>query len=339
MEETPIFCAVTSGSLQCVNALIRKDCDVTRRLNGNINILHRAAEHGNEDILKALLEYIDEHKLQLIDELDSLPYSGMTPLHMAALNDNVDCVEQLLNWQCDYMKRTTSAAYAGELAIHIAASRGNDKVVSALLNHDKELLWVVDDKNRTPLHCASLCAQRNCIEVLLNEGADLSCYYKDETSLDIIYRTISRPTEFLETIFDNSIKIDDKETLITDVNCMININFHILIPKIDTCNQMSILYNILINGRSLEQRKLLLHPLIESLLYLKWNKMSKIFWALLFLYALFVSFLTVFVVSIFYYNDENRPHLLSNIEVLRFILIAALLIVTIPVSTIFNNVF
>lgn len=269
-----------------------------------------------------LLKVDKEDKIHLIDERDTLEFSGMTPLHMAAWNDNVECVKELITYNCHFTKLTSPSPHCSSMAAHLAAIRDHDEILVLLLEHDSRLLTHLDGELRNPLICAALHGSRKCIEILLNAGADLALVYQDETALDIIFRNVSRPTEFLETMFDTRISIDDKSTRITDKTCLITINFGILIPKKD--NQMEILTNILDNGKGLDQRKLLLHPLIECFLHLKWKKMSNIFWTLLLFYALFVLFLTMFAMSMFYFKSTDR----AIVEVFRSGLILLLFIVS-----------
>ena len=86
---TPTHCAIESGVLEIVQGLLSLNADPNVKNIDGIHPIHIAAARGYADIAKVLLQYRNEVKDALDGEL-------RTPLHHAAIHNQVAIIENLL---------------------------------------------------------------------------------------------------------------------------------------------------------------------------------------------------------------------------------------------------
>ena len=111
------------------------------------------------------------------------------------------------------------------------------------------------------------------------------------TPLDMIFQNVQNPGEFLQTLFDKNITIDDGVTGFCRAK-KIAFNYNILnLTKKDNC----VLSNLLLNIQKYpwEGHKLLTHPLLESFILEKWQKVKRYFNGQALLTLIFVLSLSV----------------------------------------------
>lgn len=163
------------------------------------------------------------------------------------------------------------------------------------------------------LHTAIMHGSRDMVVSLIEEGANLSrkniC---GQTALSLIMYHITRPTEFLEDIFDRYICSNDLN--IYNPDCKITVNYRVLMPECCVQNlryfnprskQMNVLEALIETGNRNGQRRLLAHPLAETFLYLKWKKLSKFIYFIILIYALFLISMNAYLVSVFFHRDNK----------------------------------
>lgn len=98
--------------------------------------------------------------------------TGITALHIAAMNGHCDAVFELLASGADAAARVEPTQ---ETALMLAARGGHARIVEALLAAGpSELLDAVNRKGRTALHIAAASEQVDVIESLLYANADLT---------------------------------------------------------------------------------------------------------------------------------------------------------------------
>eukprot|EP01052_Picozoa_sp_SAG31_P000296 SAG31_NODE_9_length_42330_cov_441.979162_11_plen_1177_part_00 len=130
------------------------------------------------------------------------PASGAGPLHMAAYQGHVDCVEELLSFGADpfqtdlmglsalhYAANREDVLYAllssssaarlavnteaepnGETALLLASFHGDDGAIDCLMEYEADV-DSVDSSGTTPLHMAALHGHRRAVKSLLSHGA------------------------------------------------------------------------------------------------------------------------------------------------------------------------
>ncbi|CAK1543481.1 unnamed protein product [Leptosia nina] len=329
--ETPLFKAIKNGHLDCVNALLEEGACIKIKLPGEINVLHKAAEYGHTEILKTLLEHNNGEILPMINSLSTSEWRGFGPIHFAVMSDSVDCVELLLSKNADIRLRTTDSPHFSSTSLHLAAVKNYANVARFIVNVDKTTIHEVNSKGWFPLHSASHHGSRDVIKVLLQEGANLSGYTDGpkklrRSAIDMIINTLSNPTEFLEEVFDSYIKSNNVN--FHDPNCEITVDYRILMPTVCEMEQMKVIEGLLKTGNRYGQKKLLVHPLVESFLHLKWKVLQPFFYIIVVFYSLLVCSLTIFTVSVFYYKDTaSQPPAFLNPSIWAYVIYVSVVLI------------
>lgn len=255
-----------------------------------------------------LLDYNEEVTKALVNSLTAGDRRGFGPIHFAVSNNHVQCVELLLSKNADVRLRTTCSPHKASTPLHIAAVKNHVEVAKVILKFDKTTVHEVNSMGWFPLHTASHHGSRDVIVILLRDGAALSGYTDGpkkfkRSAIDMMINNLSKPTEFLEDIFDSYISSNGQD--LQDPSCMITVDYSILLPKSGDTEQMKVIESLLKTGNRYGQRRLLVHPLIESFLYLKWKALLPFFYTIIAVYSFFVFSLTIFIVSVFFFKDTN----------------------------------
>lgn len=308
--ETPLFQSIINGHHDCVKTLLEEGASAYITLPGNVNVLHAAAEHGHKHILGTLLEHENYDALiKMINSLTTDERKGFGPIHFAIISNSFDCIELLLLNEADVKLRTTNTPYHSSTALHLAAENNSVDIAELIIKFDSSTLDEFNDKGWNPLHTACYFGSRDMIVLLLQNGADLSKETEShrktkQTAIEIIVNNLSKPTEFLDDVFDSYIICNCQN--FEDANCEITVDYRILMPKVCEMKQMKVVEAILKTGNRYGQKRLLVHPLVESFLYLKWKALLPFFYTIIAVYALFVSSVTIFIISVFFYKDTNE---------------------------------
>jgi hypothetical protein len=306
-EETPLFRAVMSKNVDCVRLLLDAGACISHTLKDATTVIHRAAEFNSPAVLEELTRRDKSSRTALINERES---RGRTPLHVACLAGSISCVKFLLSAGCDISMKTTLEPHAECTALHLACSNGHHKVVEALLEHNKgrELIEARDSHGCTPLHLACQYGQRECIRKLLLSGADLSAKMngKRTTAISLLFSKVPQPIALLEEILDSHIKINDFP--LNDPHCIITIDYGLLVPRVKCNKQMKVLDALFDTGTNCNQESLVLHPVVESFLFLKWRSWRRWFYYSFVIYVIFLLCFSVLVVTV-YHLEDNGLHI------------------------------
>ncbi|GBP65214.1 Transient receptor potential channel pyrexia [Eumeta japonica] len=321
--ETPLYKAIISGHLECVKALINEGASIKVTLPGDVNVLHKACEHGHADILNELCKVDEALTKAMVNAMTARDKRGFGPIHFAAFYNHPKCLEILLSHGADVRLRTTCSPHRESTPLHIAAVLGHPDIARIVLNFDKNTVHEVNGMGWFSLHSAAHNGKTEVIPLLLHAGADLSGYTDGppkfrRTAIDMIVNNLSKPTEYLEELFDSYISTNKQN--LQDVDCEVTVDYSVLRPNNCEIEQMKVVEALLKTGNRYGQKRLLVHPLVESYLYLKWKALLPFFYMIIACYALFVFSLTIFVVSVFFYADSkaDRPKWL-NVRVWGYI--------------------
>ncbi|KAJ8710338.1 hypothetical protein PYW07_009704 [Mythimna separata] len=314
--ETALFKAIIHGHVNCVRQILNEGANLKITLPGEVNIFHVAADYGHLEVLRLLLEFNEAVTEALINSLTAADRRGFGPIHFAVFNNHPDCVELLLSKRADIRLRTTCSPHKSSTPLHLAAVKNTVDIAKIILKFDKTTVHEVNSMGWFPLHAASHHGSRDVITLLLREGADLSGYtdgpkkYR-RTAIDMIINNLSKPTEFMEDVFDSYISSNGQD--LQDHNCEVTVDYGILMPTVCEMEQMKVIEALLKTGNRYGQRRLLVHPLVESFLFLKWKALLPFFYTIIGLYAVFLSSLTIFIVSVFFFRDtkEKTPEWLN----------------------------
>ncbi|XP_021197048.3 transient receptor potential channel pyrexia isoform X1 [Helicoverpa armigera] len=315
--ETALFKAVSNGHLECVKCLLEKGANIMKTFSNKMNLFHIAAEKGYLEVLTALLDHDYSIARTMINELTEDDDKGYSPIHFAVQNNHPECASILFS-RNDYRHlRTSCGINKGSMPLHIAAIYNNVETAKIISFKSDFTDQITNDMQWTPLHAACHYGSRDMIKHLLEGGADLSRRTDGPnecriTAFDMLMNNLPKPTEFMESIFDSYISTNDLN--LQDPNCEVTVNFQLFLPKLDENDQIKVIDALLKTGDRYGQSRLLLHPLLESFLYLKWKALLPFFYTVICFYAFFVLSLTLFVLSVFFYKDikDTAPLVLNS---------------------------
>lgn len=329
--ETALFKAVAHSHIDIVKKLLNEGASITLTLPSHINVFHIAAELGSYDILKIILDHDYTITRSYINFITSDDKKGFGPIHFATWNNHTECVKLLLSMNAYASLKTSYGLHKFSTPLHLAAIRNNVEIAEILYKFDSKTIYNIDNMKWTPLHTASYHKSREVVLFLLQQGADLSACTDGpnemrKSNIEMIMDNLMKPTEFMENVFDSY--IINNNLNIQDSNYNTTIDYKILLPERDDSRQMKVLQALVETGNEHNQRRLLLHPLIESFLYLKWKSLVPYFYATLLLNGVFVIALSMFIISIFSYKDrdERIPQLLKGYTCIIIVYITAFLL-------------
>lgn len=154
-----------STSLQAVQLLIWKKCDVNIQDKNSSTPLHLACSRGNRAAVHVLLQAPD------ID-VNITDYQLHTPLHNACLLGDTWIADQLLQKGADFLASNDD----GLTPLHMACEEGQTEIVKLILkygiNYKDQLVQAIDTKLNTPLHLACDSGVVDVVQALLLHSAN-----------------------------------------------------------------------------------------------------------------------------------------------------------------------
>lgn len=317
---------------------------------GNINCLHVAAEHGHLEILKDLI-------LRFYASLNIDTDKGFFPIHFAVSNNHIDCVAFIVRRGDDNIKLKTTRQWSEVNGLHTVHESSTPLHIAAVKNHvdmakylfhfedteikpfekNNKIINDVDNMGWSPLHSAAYHGSRDVIILLLSKGADLSGYTAGpkksrKTAIDLIINKLSTPVDFMEGVFNSYISTNDLN--VTNLDCEITVDYSILVPSECEENQIKVIQAMIETGNEYQQKKLLVHPLVESFLYLKWKALLPFFYTILAVHMLFVTSLTIFCVSVYLYKDtDDMPSTLFSPHIWIYVVYVMIIVLLLQVSS------
>ncbi|XP_037078782.1 transient receptor potential channel pyrexia-like [Pollicipes pollicipes] len=267
-----LFQAIDKRSLELVTTSLDRGANVNA-VNGFFgeSALHQAARvkwrQGVELLLGRGADASIENKF------------FQTPLHFTAVAGCAECLSVLL-------ARRRSAVFVQDML----------RCVRQLLEAGAEVN-LPDNQGETPLHkCAKAGSIPNAV-ALLNGGADLKAKNSEgETALAMMLRNIPNA---LDSILDHCL-VPNKLPK-NNKNFEITVNFKPLI-RADAMCHTDMLRNFIRIGES----DVLIHPVCQAFLALKWHRVVKLFVLKLLFYMVFVVVSTFFILNKFVWEKENR---------------------------------
>lgn len=285
--KTALISAIESSNFPAIKALLRSGAslDIVSEYN-KTTALHAAVHDHN--ILKYLLDYpgVTDSMLETFDCF------GDTPLHSAVFANNPESVKLLLDRCKD--KRIKTERPAGATPLHCAVYNSSYEAAEVILDKDIGAMNVEDNRGDTPLMAAARWSSRRISELLLERGGLLSTKHKNgETVLKLICHNYYDIQNFFERLFDKYITSENK-----DDDFKLSVEYRVFTDE-KGMSQINVLEEFVKYGQS----KLLMHPLVESLLYLKWIQFLPLYYALLSVYTIFLVSVNIFVINVAYLGD------------------------------------
>ncbi|XP_067661916.1 putative ankyrin repeat protein RF_0381 [Haliotis asinina] len=162
-ELTPIMMARRCKHREVVELLLSKRADGSLRYYNHINMLLSACREGDVEVVKFVLS-------QNIVDVDSRGHRKKTPVLLAAEYGHKEVVELLVENGADL-----SLAYAsGSNSLHVACSRGRLKVVKYIISQNIVDINCRGLGKKTAAMFAAACGHKEVVELLFENGADLS---------------------------------------------------------------------------------------------------------------------------------------------------------------------
>lgn len=297
----PIHLAADLGQTQCLKVMLEaKGIDVNiKTKEKEMTALHLAAEGGYCDCIDMLLDKGADAKMK--------NHRGQTSLHLAARAQAMDCVETLLRKGNsdpnlgDGDKRTPLHAAVGK------AARSND-IIEILISWGSDVN-TRDQYGYTPLHIAALNELSQCVEILIFHGADVTAKSKfGMSALGIMTRKTPASLAMVTQKLDCAITLHHHaESSNREVELRLDFR-HIL----QHCHprEISFLNTFVDEG----QKEILLHPLCAAFLHLKWEKIRKYYIARIFFSFIFVFCLSLYVLTALAHNCYNHGKQMNGTE-------------------------
>ncbi|KQJ87275.1 hypothetical protein BRADI_4g10090v3 [Brachypodium distachyon] len=148
---TPLHFAASQGDVGMVELLLSKGAHPDT-LNHGGTVLHYAATHGRDDILKVLLDHHADHK-------KALSGTGYTALVLATIAHSLKCVQLLLEAGADV------DGVGKETPLMIAATAGATDILKCLVLAGADAN-VPDSLGRAPIEIAARSGRREDVEIL-----------------------------------------------------------------------------------------------------------------------------------------------------------------------------
>ncbi|EAY77423.1 hypothetical protein OsI_05417 [Oryza sativa Indica Group] len=177
-DEYDLFRAAQLGDIHALSALLAADPALARRATvyDRFTALHIAAANGRLQVLSMLLDRDGD--------VDVLSRKKQTPLMVAAMRGNTECVVRLLRGGANVLTFDSPRA---RTCLHHAAYYGHAECLQAILGAAAQAQgpvaasWgfarfvnVRDERGATPLHLAARHARASCVRLLLDKGAIVS---------------------------------------------------------------------------------------------------------------------------------------------------------------------
>ncbi|XP_048251523.1 serine/threonine-protein phosphatase 6 regulatory ankyrin repeat subunit C-like [Haliotis rufescens] len=162
-QETPVMRAALGGHKAVFDLLVSKECDLKKKAKFNDNILHKACEGGNVDIV----EYIVSHN---IVDINSTGYARRTPVMRAVLKRHKAVFDLLASEGCDLTVKDED----GDNILHMACEGGNVQIVEYIVFHNIVDINSTSYARRTPVMMAVLKGHKAVFDLLVSKGCDLT---------------------------------------------------------------------------------------------------------------------------------------------------------------------
>ncbi|XP_018025927.1 transient receptor potential channel pyrexia [Hyalella azteca] len=284
-SETPLHVAVGEGYEELVAVLLEAGADV-RASRGitKMAALHIAAQEGNVRIVKRLLDAGADPK-----QTNS---RGQTPLHLGARSQSADTVQELLRHKADPNARDQD----GKTPLHAGIFKGSRcyECLELLIQANADPN-AADFAGYTPLHLAALNESSYCVQMFLKKGGDVSAKTKGGLSaLNIILRKTPTGLYHLQEVLDAAIDHDDRDPH-RDPETQTQLDFSVFRGAKGREPECRLLTCFMNEG----QRLLLKHPLCESFLQLKWQRVRMFFIINIIFYTILTLAITLYTLQSF----------------------------------------
>ncbi|XP_050429951.1 transient receptor potential channel pyrexia-like [Adelges cooleyi] len=292
----PIHICADQGFSDCLYMLLSSDkILVNIKDYQEYTALHLACESAQAECVKLLIEHganvhAKNNKFQV-------------PMHMAAKAQSVECIEALIKAGADINARDADDRTPLHSAIAVK-TLNVWQAVDTLLGYQAKVN-VQDHFGFTPLHVAALNEVPECVESLLNKGANVGIQtFGGISALNMIVRKVPSCVPAVAKQLDCAVTSNWADGFKRGPE--IQLRFKYLLNS-NTFGEIDLLKCFQEEG----QYELLQHPLCQAFLFLKWRKIRKYYLMRLASLAIFIMFYTLYVLTVLShdcYNAANLPN-------------------------------
>ncbi|XP_038567113.1 transient receptor potential cation channel subfamily V member 5-like isoform X2 [Micropterus salmoides] len=303
INDIPLFYAAKENSVGCIKKLLScVSTDILERGALGETALHVAVMYDNLEAAVALMDGAPE----LINEpMITKLFQGVTPLHIAVVNQNIDLVHHLISRGGDvatprvtglyFRKRLGGLIYYGEHILSFAACTGNESIISMVIDAGASTR-VQDYRGNTVLHILVLQPNKvtacQTIDLIMARDAELD----QSVSLDMVpnYRGL---TPFKLAAKEGNIEVFEhlvnKRRVVQWTLGPLTSNLYDL-TEIDSWADNKSVLELIVGSHKRESREILLVTPVKQLVSLKWNLYGKHYFRLLLvLYLLYIGTFTL----------------------------------------------
>ncbi|KAK5862140.1 hypothetical protein PBY51_017568 [Eleginops maclovinus] len=321
INEIPLFYAAKKNSVGCIRKLLScASTNIFERGALGETALHVAVMSDNLEAAVALMDGAPE----LINEpMTSELFQGVTPLHIAVVNQNINLVHHLITRGGDvatprvtglyFRKRIGGLIYYGEHILSFAACAGNEDIISMLIDAGASTR-VQDYRGNTVLHILVLQPNKTiscqAIELIMARDAELD----QLLPLDMVpnYRGL---TPFkLAAREGNTVAFQhlvNKRRVVQWSLGPLTSNLYDLSEIDSWADNMSVL-ELIVGSHQREARRILEVTPVRQLVSLKWNLYGKHYFRLLLL--LYLLYIGTFTLCCAYRPLKDAPENYSDSE-------------------------
>ncbi|XP_054898456.1 ankyrin repeat and SOCS box protein 3 [Poeciliopsis prolifica] len=202
-----VAAAARSGCRRQLRRLIQRGCSVDSRDNRGWNPLHEAAAAGSKECVEELLSAVIDSSSRCRDYVNTLTHEGESACYLAAQRGHLAVVKRLLKVRADIDQQTNDLS----CPVFAAVDNGHTEVVKLLIRKGAQVKfmhtkswWTClhqavykghsdivrilvdvcnieahDDHRISPLFLAAQYGQKECLEILINAGANVNTQAAD----------------------------------------------------------------------------------------------------------------------------------------------------------------
>ncbi|KAJ7352739.1 hypothetical protein OS493_034090 [Desmophyllum pertusum] len=314
----PIHYAVQSGNVQDVSLLISSDMTATEVVSDSLDTaLHLAARHGFSDISELLLKHRNERLINAENNQERTalhlacmeghsavtavlaPDSAIqgdinerTPLHMAATQGSLKCVELVIQFHPGCLNIPDKNE---NTALNMAAIAGHAPIVKYMMSLD-QLAITCNTRNKNALDLAIEYGWENVAMVIIGHDRWREALHPtDNGGLCQIEILLQKMPRVVERLLDHCI---EEEGQATDNNYKVTYDLR-LIQGMNTAEVVTTYsLNCLRTMVKYKREACIGHPICYNLMSLKWKKFGWITFMLNFcMFFMFLIVMTYFVVK------------------------------------------
>lgn len=323
-KETPLHIAVRTNALRVLSLLITYNKELDRLDEDGYAAIHHAADERNSRCLKIFIKTgcpiniltrssdtvlhlattagCVENVALLVEanaDIHLRNHRGHTALHLAARSHSLECVEILLNNGADPNVEDND----GRTPLHLSLGKSivTDDITELLVSRKADVNKA-DKYGYTPLHIAASNELSQCVNILIKHEADLTAKTKGGTSaLSIVLRKTPNSLDVFEKRLNLSMTLHRQQCSAGEIELRLNFR-----PLLQHHGQGELYYldTFVKEG----YKEILEHPLCQSFLHLKWQKIRKYYVARLLFYLVYVLILTSWVMIALAHNCYNESH-------------------------------